>query len=92
MLLSTVGDRTQAEGRPLPAIGGKGLFTEELESALRSGAIDLAVHALKDLPVADAEGVVIGAVAGPLLLCLRGQWSGPAACAGKRSYGPSGRI
>ncbi len=62
VLLSTVGDRTQAEGRPLPAIGGKGLFTEELESALRSGAIDLAVHALKDLPVADAEGVVIGAV------------------------------
>jgi hydroxymethylbilane synthase len=62
VLLSTAGDRTQAEGRPLPVIGGKGLFTEELESALRSGAIDLAVHALKDLPVADAGDVVIGAV------------------------------
>ena len=62
VLLSTAGDRSQAEGRPLPAIGGKGLFTEELEAALRSGTIDLAVHSLKDLPVADAEGVVIGAV------------------------------
>ena len=36
--------------RPLPEIGGKGLFTAELEEALLAGEIDLAVHSLKDLP------------------------------------------
>src|SRR3990172_1051277 len=46
--LSTQGDRTP--DRPLPEIGGKGLFTQELENALRQGQIDLAVHSLKDLP------------------------------------------
>jgi hydroxymethylbilane synthase len=58
----TEGDRTQANGRPLPEIGGKGLFTEELERALRDGEIELAVHSLKDLPTADAPGIAIGAV------------------------------
>ena len=48
--------------RPLPEIGGKGLFTAELEEALRRGEIDLAVHSLKDLPVEDAEGLIIGAI------------------------------
>ena len=61
-VISTAGDRTQASGEPLPEIGGKGLFTEELERALRDGEIDLAVHSLKDLPTEDAEGVVVGAV------------------------------
>lgn len=61
----TQGDRTQASGEPLPAIGGKGLFTAELELALRSGEIDLAVHSLKDLPTDAVDGVTIGAV------CLR---------------------
>ena len=60
--MTTQGDRTQAQGLPLPAIGGKGLFTQELEEALRSGEIDLAVHSLKDLPVDDAPGLVIGAI------------------------------
>jgi hydroxymethylbilane synthase len=59
----TEGDRTQENGRPLPEIGGKGLFTAELERALRDGEIDLAVHSLKDLPTEDAPGVAIGAVA-----------------------------
>jgi len=63
--IATQGDRTQASGEPLPAIGGKGLFTAELEQALRSGEIDLAVHSLKDLPTEEVEGVAIGAV------CLR---------------------
>lgn len=61
----TAGDRTQQSGEPLPEIGGKGLFTAELEEGLRSGALDLAVHSLKDLPTEDAAGVVVGAV------CLR---------------------
>jgi hydroxymethylbilane synthase len=58
----TAGDRTQASGQPLPEIGGKGLFTSELEHALHEGEIDLAVHSLKDLPTEDTNGVAIGAV------------------------------
>jgi hydroxymethylbilane synthase len=58
----TRGDRTQESGEPLPAIGGKGLFTAELERSLRSGEIDLAVHSLKDLPTEDTPGVLVGAV------------------------------
>jgi hydroxymethylbilane synthase len=61
-VLSTAGDRSQASGEPLPAIGGKGLFTAELERALLEGEIDVAVHSLKDLPTEDSEGVVVGAV------------------------------
>ena len=61
-MISTAGDRTQASGEPLPEIGGKGLFTAELERALRDGDIDLAVHSLKDLPTEDSDGVVVGAV------------------------------
>jgi hydroxymethylbilane synthase len=61
-VISTAGDRTQASGEPLPEIGGKGLFTAELERALREGDIDLAVHSLKDLPTEDSDGVVVGAV------------------------------
>lgn len=57
---TTTGDRIL--DRPLPAIGGKGLFTEALESALRAGEIDIAVHSLKDLPVADPPGLTIGAI------------------------------
>jgi hydroxymethylbilane synthase len=60
--ISTAGDRTQDSGEPLPSIGGKGLFTAELERALLAGEIDVAVHSLKDLPTEDAPGVVIGAV------------------------------
>ena len=60
--IETQGDRTQASGEPLPEIGGKGLFTLELERALRDGEIDLAVHSLKDLPTEEAPGVVVGAV------------------------------
>jgi hydroxymethylbilane synthase len=61
----TRGDRTQATGEPLPAIGGKGLFTAELDLALREGEIDLAVHSLKDLPTEGTPGIELGAV------CLR---------------------
>jgi hydroxymethylbilane synthase len=58
----TQGDRTQQSGRPLPEIGGKGLFTLELEEGLREGALDLAVHSLKDLPTEDPPDVQVGAV------------------------------
>lgn len=61
-VISTTGDRTQDSGEPLPSIGGKGLFTAELERALRDGDIDVAVHSLKDLPTEDAPGVAVGAV------------------------------
>lgn len=58
----TEGDRTQAKGVPLPAIGGKGLFTLELERALRESEIDAAVHSLKDLPTEPAADLCVGAI------------------------------
>ncbi len=59
-IIATRGDRTL--DRPLPEIGGKGLFTLEIEDALRAGDIDLAVHSLKDLPVESSPGIRIGAI------------------------------
>ncbi|MRJ03175.1 MAG: hydroxymethylbilane synthase [Epsilonproteobacteria bacterium] len=47
---------------PLALIGGKGLFTKELEEAMLRGEADLAVHSLKDLPTQLPEGLVLGAV------------------------------
>ena len=54
---STRGDRVL--DKPLPEIGGKGLFTAELEEALHAGAVDVAVHSLKDLPTDHPEGLGI---------------------------------
>ena len=56
-IISTAGDRDQI--RPLPEIGGKGLFTEELERALLDGDIDLAVHSTKDLPTGLKAGLAV---------------------------------
>lgn len=56
-VISTKGDRVQ--DRPLPEVGGKGLFTLELEQELRARSIDLAVHSLKDLPTEDSEGLIV---------------------------------
>jgi hydroxymethylbilane synthase len=56
----TEGDRTL--DRPLPELGGKGVFTAELEAALLAGRIDLAVHSLKDLPVENSPGLTLGAL------------------------------
>jgi len=59
-VITTAGDRII--DRPLPEIGGKGVFTSELENALLSGEVDVAVHSLKDLPVEDSPGIVIAAI------------------------------
>ncbi len=59
-MISTRGDRNL--NQPLPEIGGKGLFTEELQSELLSGGADCAVHSLKDLPVDVAEGLTIACI------------------------------
>jgi hydroxymethylbilane synthase len=54
----TRGDTTPGS---LAALGGKGLFTAELEAGLLDGSLDLAVHSLKDLPVRLPDGLVIAA-------------------------------
>jgi len=58
--ISTEGDRDLRT--PLPEIGGKGVFTQELEQALHDGTIDLAVHSLKDVPVEPSVGLTLAAV------------------------------
>jgi hydroxymethylbilane synthase len=60
VILSTQGDREL--DKPLPQMGSKGVFTAELESALRDGRIDLAVHSLKDLPTENPPGLCIAAI------------------------------
>jgi hydroxymethylbilane synthase len=60
VILKTSGDRIQ--DRPLADIGGKGLFTKELDEALLLGKIDLAVHSMKDVPAALPSGLAIAAV------------------------------
>lgn len=59
VVLSTKGDRIT--DRALSAIGGKGLFTEELEELLLSGGLDLAVHSSKDMPTKLPEGLELSA-------------------------------
>ncbi|HKQ94217.1 MAG TPA: hydroxymethylbilane synthase [Aestuariivirgaceae bacterium] len=56
-IISTSGDRIQ--DRPLSELGGKGLFTKEIEDALLEGQIDIAVHSMKDMPAMLPEGLVI---------------------------------
>jgi hydroxymethylbilane synthase len=63
-VIKTTGDLVR--DRPLHDLGGKGLFTKEIELALIAGEIDLAVHSYKDVPVTeplvDESGLVIAAV------------------------------
>src|SRR5687768_15931340 len=59
VVIKTSGDRL-AEA-PLAAVGGKRLFVKEIEDALLSGSIDLAVHSSKDMPVVLPEGLTVAA-------------------------------
>lgn len=57
VVISTTGD--QIQNRALSEIGGKGLFTKEIEEALYDNSIDLAVHSMKDMPAALPPGLVM---------------------------------
>jgi hydroxymethylbilane synthase len=59
-IITTQGDKIL--DKPLPEIGGKGLFTQELESELLNGDVHCAVHSLKDLPVENPAGLTIGCI------------------------------
>ncbi len=58
--ISTIGDRDR--NSPLASVGGMGLFTKEIQRALQDRHVDIAVHSLKDLPTAQPEGLVLGAI------------------------------
>jgi hydroxymethylbilane synthase len=58
--IKTQGDRDR--NTPLAAMGGVGVFTKEIQRALVEGAVDVAVHSLKDLPTRGPEGLALGAV------------------------------
>ena len=60
VVVRTTGDLVQ--DRALAEIGGKGLFTREIEEDLLAGTLDLAVHSMKDMPTVLPEGLVIEAV------------------------------
>ena len=97
-VIRTTGDVIQ--DRTLAEAGGKGLFTKEIEEALRADAIDLAVHSAKDMPTVlpdgpDHHGGAAARGCPRRLHQPRGQdacanwrpapWSGPRRCGGRRS-------
>ncbi|MCI7540212.1 MAG: hydroxymethylbilane synthase [Veillonellaceae bacterium] len=59
-LMTTKGDKIL--DAPLAKIGGKGLFTKELEQDMLAGGIDIAVHSLKDMPTEVPDGLIITAI------------------------------
>ncbi|MBB4267160.1 hydroxymethylbilane synthase [Roseospira visakhapatnamensis] len=59
-VIKTTGDTVQ--DRPLSEIGGKGLFTREIDDAQTGGAIDIAVHSMKDVPTVLEDGLVLAAI------------------------------
>ena len=60
VVIKTTGDRVQDV--VLAALGGKGLFTKELDEALLDGRIDLAIHSMKDVPTFLPEGIVLSSI------------------------------
>jgi hydroxymethylbilane synthase len=60
--IRTTGDSSQASGCRLADIGGKGLFSKEIDEAMLAGRIDIAVHSLKDLETVMRPGIVLGCV------------------------------
>ena len=60
VVIATTGDRVQ--DRPLAAIGGKGLFTKEIDEAQLAGRIDIAVHSMKDVPTLLPDGLALAAI------------------------------
>ncbi|MEP0155479.1 hydroxymethylbilane synthase [Pseudophaeobacter sp.] len=61
VVIKTSGDNQAliAADKPLKELGGKGLFTKEIEEDLLSGVIDIAVHSMKDMPVAQPAGLLL---------------------------------
>ena len=98
--IRTTGDRVQ--DRALSELGGKGLFTREIEAALIDGRIDVAVHSMKDMPTLQPDGLAITALLpredvrdafvgapgrDPRRACRPAACSAPRACAaGPRSF------
>ena len=72
-VITTKGD--QILNKPLPEIGGKGLFTYELELALIEERVDAAVHSLKDLPTDDTPGLAVNVI--PTRADVRDVWICP---------------
>jgi hydroxymethylbilane synthase len=60
-VISTGGDRSQASNASLTEIGGKGLFTKEIDEAMLAGAIDIGVHSSKDVATRLPEGIALAA-------------------------------
>jgi len=88
VIFETKGDKVL--DRPLPEIGGKGLFTEELDRALLEGDVDLAVHSLKDLPTDSVDGLALACI--PVREDSRDALVGPAGNAVSLSSLPSGAV
>ncbi|TBX28613.1 hydroxymethylbilane synthase [Nioella sediminis] len=61
VVIKTTGDNRALidADKPLKELGGKGLFTKEIEEAMLAGAIDIAVHSMKDMPVLQPAGLVL---------------------------------
>ena len=59
-IIVTKGDRIT--DRPLSQVGGKGLFTKEVEDALLNMDVDFAVHSMKDMPTDMPQGLVVGCI------------------------------
>ena len=60
-VISTGGDRSQASNASLIEIGGKGLFTKEIDEAMLAGVVDIGVHSSKDVATSLPEGIALAA-------------------------------